>query len=126
MYGFGSSDGVAYYAMQFIRGQGLDAVIEQLQAQGIVLGIVPEPRFEQRSVTMEPGDVICLYTDGVTEAMDARRRLFDEERLIEVLRRSHELPPDQIIARIIEAVTSFAGGAPQTDDITLVVLKRES
>jgi sigma-B regulation protein RsbU (phosphoserine phosphatase) len=100
--------------------------IDQLQAQGIVLGIVPEPRFEQRSVTIEPGDVICLYTDGVTEAMDARRRLFDEERLIEVLRHSHELPPDQIIARIIEAVTSFAGGAPQTDDITLVVLKRES
>ena len=100
--------------------------VEQLQAQGIVLGIVPEPRFEQRSVTIEPGDVVCLYTDGVTEAMDPRRRLFDEERLMETLRRSHDLPPDQIIARIIEAVTSFAAGAPQADDITLVVLKREA
>ncbi|HET9221156.1 MAG TPA: SpoIIE family protein phosphatase [Roseiflexaceae bacterium] len=100
--------------------------VEQLQAQGIVLGIVPEPRFEQRSVTIESGDVICLYTDGVTEAMDSRRRLFGEERLMEVLRRSHDLPPDQIIARIIEAVTSFAAGAPQADDITMVVLKREA
>jgi serine phosphatase RsbU (regulator of sigma subunit) len=99
--------------------------VEQLQAQGIVLGIVPEPHFEQRVVTIEPGDVICLYTDGVTEAMDARRRLFDEERLMETLRRSHDLPPDQIITRIIEAVTSFAAGAPQADDITMVVVKRD-
>jgi serine phosphatase RsbU (regulator of sigma subunit) len=98
--------------------------VEQLQAQGIVLGIVPEPRFEQRAVVFEPGDVLCLYTDGVTEAMNARRQLFDEERLIEVLRRSHHLPPEQIIIRIIEAVTNFAAGAAQTDDITLIVLKR--
>jgi sigma-B regulation protein RsbU (phosphoserine phosphatase) len=100
--------------------------VEQLQAQGIVLGIVPEPRFEQRSVTIERGDVVCLYTDGVTEAMDSRRRLFDEERLTETLRRSHDLPPDQIIARIIEAITNFAAGAPQADDITMVVLKRDA
>jgi sigma-B regulation protein RsbU (phosphoserine phosphatase) len=58
--------------------------------------------------------------------MDSRRRLFGEERLIEVLRRSHDLPPDQIIARIIEAVTNFAAGAPQADDITMVVLKRDA
>ena len=70
--------------------------------------------------------MVCFYTDGVTEAMDARRQLFDEERLIEVLRRSHDLPPEQIIGRIIEAVTNFTAGAPQTDDITLVVLKRDA
>lgn len=99
--------------------------VVQLQAQGIVLGIVHEARFEQRTVQLAPGDVLCFYTDGVTEAMDQRRRLFDDDRLIEVLRRSHHLPPDQIIARIIEAVTNFVGGAPQTDDITLVVLKRD-
>jgi len=100
--------------------------VESLQAQGIVLGIVPEPHFEQRAVTIAPGDVVCFYTDGITEAMDSRRQLFDEERLIEVLRRSHNLPPEQIIERIIEAVTNFSAGAPQTDDMTLVVLKRET
>jgi sigma-B regulation protein RsbU (phosphoserine phosphatase) len=100
--------------------------VESLQAQGIVLGIVPEPHFEQRAVTIAPGDVLCFYTDGVTEAMDSRRQLFDEERLIEVLRRSHNLPPEQIIERIIEAVTNFSAGAPQTDDMTLVVVKRET
>lgn len=99
--------------------------VEQLQAQGIVLGIIPEPRFTQHQTTLEPGDVLCLYTDGVTEAMDARRQLFDEYRLIDVLRRHHHLTPDQIINHIIDAVTRFAGNAPQGDDITLVIVKRD-
>jgi serine phosphatase RsbU (regulator of sigma subunit) len=98
--------------------------VEPLQAQGIVLGIVPEARFELRTTEMAPGDVLCLYTDGVTEAMDPRRQLFDEERLVEVLRRTHHLSPEEIIERIIEAVASFTAGTPQADDVTLVVLKR--
>ncbi|HJZ49385.1 MAG TPA: SpoIIE family protein phosphatase [Roseiflexaceae bacterium] len=100
--------------------------VEQLSAQGIVLGIIPDPRFEQRSVQLDPGDVVCFYTDGVTEAMNPRRQLFDEERLCEVLRRSHQLDPLEIIGRIIDAVTNFSASAPQTDDITLVVLKRDA
>ncbi len=100
--------------------------VEQLSAQGIVLGIVPEPRFEQHSIQLDPGDVVCFYTDGVTEAMDARRQLFDEERLSEVLRRSHQLEPEEITTRIIDAVTNFSAGTPQADDITLVVLKRDA
>lgn len=99
--------------------------IEQLQTIGLVLGVMPEPRFEQRSTTLEPGDVLVLYTDGVTEAMDPRRQLFGEQRLNEVLRRSHSLPPEQIITRITEAVAHFTVGTPQSDDMTLVVITRE-
>lgn len=101
------------------------ALVEPLQAQGIVLGIVPEPRFEQHATVIAPGDVLCFYTDGVTEAMNQRRQLFGEERLAEILRRSHHLTPEEIIERIIDAVTSFTAGTPQADDITLVVLKRD-
>jgi serine phosphatase RsbU (regulator of sigma subunit) len=81
--------------------------------------------FTSQSLRLAPGDSLCALTDGVTEAMNARRQMFDEERLSEVLRRSHQLPPEQIIGRIIEAVTNFCAGVPQTDDITLVVIKRE-
>jgi serine phosphatase RsbU (regulator of sigma subunit) len=111
------------YPLVYRRATG---TVEQLSAQGIVLGIVPEPRFEQHTMQLDPGDVVCFYTDGVTEAMDARRQLFDEERLCEVLRRSHQLEPEEITARIIDAVTNFSAGTPQADDITLVVLKRDS
>jgi serine phosphatase RsbU (regulator of sigma subunit) len=118
---FTYADGGHNYPLLYHTATGK---VEQLQAQGIVLGIVPEPRFEQRSATLAPGDVLCFYTDGVTEAMDSRRQLFDEDRLCEVLRRSHHLPPEEIIGRIIESVTNFVAGTPQNDDITMVVLKR--
>jgi sigma-B regulation protein RsbU (phosphoserine phosphatase) len=100
--------------------------VEQLQALGIVLAIVPEPRFEQHTAMLEPGDVLCFYTDGVTEAMNAQRQLFGEERLLEVLCASHHLAPDQILDRIIAAVNAFADGTLQADDITMVVLKRDA
>jgi sigma-B regulation protein RsbU (phosphoserine phosphatase) len=99
--------------------------VEQLQAPGIVLGIMPDARFTQASASIAPGDVLCLYTDGVTEAMNVRRQLFGEERLIEVLRHTHMLAPEQIVSRILEAVHSFTAGAAQHDDITLVVIKRD-
>ncbi|MBC8162158.1 MAG: SpoIIE family protein phosphatase [Roseiflexaceae bacterium] len=97
--------------------------VEPLQALGLVLGVMPDPRFEERRVTLAPGDVLCLYTDGVTEAMNSRRQLFEEHRLIDVLRASHQLPAEQIIERILAAVARFTAGAPQTDDITLVIIK---
>lgn len=100
--------------------------VEQLQASGIVLGVVPEPRFEERGAALDPGDVLLFYTDGVTEAMDARRQLFGEQRLIDTLRRTHGQSPEQIITHVLDAVTRFSAAAPQADDITLVVVKRDS
>jgi sigma-B regulation protein RsbU (phosphoserine phosphatase) len=100
--------------------------VVQLQALGIVLGIIPNPRFAEAEVHLQPGDVLCLYTDGITEAMNTRRQLFDEERLMEVLRHTHYLPPEQIVRRILDAVSSFSAGAPQNDDITMVVIKRDA
>ncbi|HEU5089658.1 MAG TPA: PP2C family protein-serine/threonine phosphatase, partial [Roseiflexaceae bacterium] len=100
--------------------------VEQLHAPGIVLGIMPDARFTQASTGIEPGDVLCLYTDGVTEAMNPRRQLFGEERLIEVLRHTYHLAPEQIVSRILDAVHGFTAGAAQHDDITLVVIKRDA
>ncbi|MBC8075912.1 MAG: serine/threonine-protein phosphatase, partial [Chloroflexales bacterium] len=99
--------------------------IEQLHARGIVLGIVPDPQFDQHSVRLEPGDLICFYTDGVTEAMNPQRELFGEDRLAQVLRECHECSPREIIERITAAVLAFAEGQPQADDVTIVVLKRD-
>lgn len=96
-----------------------------LEAQGIVLGVVQEPRFEQRSIQLGYGDVLVLYTDGVTEAMNSRRQLFEDERLSQVLEAYHHLPPQQIVERITAAVSAFAGSTPQTDDITMIVIKRQ-
>ena len=98
--------------------------VRPLRAQGIVLGIVPDPRFEQRSFTLGPGDVLLLYTDGVTESMDAARELFGDERLVALLRANHQRSPEAIINAVLAAVNAFAEGQSQADDITMVVLKR--
>jgi len=71
-----------------------------------------------------PGDMIVLYSDGVTEANNPAFDEFDEERFIEVLRAHRTEPASQIVQAVIQAVTEFAAGAPQADDITLLVAKR--
>lgn len=100
--------------------------VETLRAQGMVLGILPEPRFEQRNLTLQPGDSLVLYTDGVTEAMNPQRELFNEERLIAALRQYHEGGPQRIIEGVLEAMSTFIDGQSQSDDITIVVVQRNT
>jgi sigma-B regulation protein RsbU (phosphoserine phosphatase) len=98
--------------------------ITPLRAQGIVLGIVPQPHFEQRSVLLEPGDFVLFYTDGVTEAMNGQRELFGEERLCAVLREHSDCPAQALVEAVLAAVQAFAADEGQSDDITMVVLRR--
>ncbi len=95
-----------------------------LAAQGIVLGIIPDPHFEPRELALEPGDVLLFYTDGITEAMNPQRELFGDERLSAVLRSVSHLLPHAIVEAILHAVSAFVGDTPQADDMTMVVIKR--
>ncbi len=81
-----------------------------------------DPRLGRETVTLAPGDLLLLYSDGITEAMDREQDQFGEERLAEALRE----PADSatVCARIVDAVNAFAAGAPQHDDMTLVVIRR--
>jgi sigma-B regulation protein RsbU (phosphoserine phosphatase) len=101
-----------------------DDTVYPLRAQGIVLGIVPQPQFEQLQITLNPGDVVLFYTDGVTEAMNGQRELFGDDRLAEVLRANHHRSPGAIIEAVLSAVGEFSSGQSQGDDITIVVMKR--
>ncbi len=100
------------------------STVDTLRAQGIVLGIIPQPRFEQRSLVLAPGDTVLFYTDGVTETMDPERQLFGDERLAEVLRQNHQRSPEEIVEAVLAAINDFAHGQSQSDDITMVVVKR--
>jgi len=97
-----------------------------LKPSGIAFGMaVPrvfDPRLGRETVVLEAGDVLLLYSDGITEAMDREQDQFGEERLIAALLE----PADSaaICARIVDAVDTFAAGAPQHDDMTLVVIRR--
>jgi len=79
--------------------------------------------YERGQISLAPGDLLCLYTDGVTEAESPGEELFGPERLIQVLKSSQRLRVSEIKRKVLEAVTSFTGGTPPEDDITVVLLK---
>jgi sigma-B regulation protein RsbU (phosphoserine phosphatase) len=95
-----------------------------LRARGIVLGIVSDISLQESQVSIEPGDVLVLYTDGVTEPINANEEEFGMERLVEVLANNHHKPCSEIVSCIRTAVSSFAGDQPEFDDYTLMSLKR--
>lgn len=93
------------------------------QAGGAVVGLMPDCPYEQADACISPGDVLVVYTDGISEAMNQALEEWGEQRLIAAVSSADGQPAEQIIARILEAADAFAAGAPQHDDMTLVVLR---
>jgi serine phosphatase RsbU (regulator of sigma subunit) len=97
---------------------------EMLDGGGPVLGILPIAPYSEMHAQLDRGDMIVLYSDGVTEANNSAYEEFDEERFIEVLKAHRNEPATQIVQAVIQSLTEFCAGAPQADDITLLVAKR--
>ena len=91
---------------------------------GVALGVMDDMDFEQGSITLAPGDALVLYTDGVTEAMNGEHEELGMERLQEILAATSSRSPEEINRSIFNGIRAFAGGAPQSDDITCLTLFR--
>ena len=92
--------------------------------EGIALGVAPDYEYDESSVTLSPGDTLVLYTDGVTEAMNAEGEEFGLDRLCRVLSESPSGNAKDTNAIIFDAVREFAGETPQSDDITCLTFRR--
>ena len=99
--------------------------IALLKAAGIALGVLDDVELEQREVKLAENDVVVLYTDGVTEAFNPKGEQFSAERLQKLVADNAALSAHQLAEKIEKEVTAFAAGQPQSDDITLVVVKAE-
>jgi serine phosphatase RsbU (regulator of sigma subunit) len=99
-----------------------DGTLVELVEGGLPLGIMEDAAYEEGSITLEPGDSLLLYSDGLTEALDAFARMFGEERLREVWQRMGGGNPTTCVEALLAEVQTFRGGAVQSDDMTLVVL----
>ncbi|MGA9752610.1 MAG: SpoIIE family protein phosphatase [Acidobacteriota bacterium] len=95
----------------------------RLPATGTIVGVFPEQGYGQRQLALQKGDVLVLFSDGVTEAMNEAGEFFEEERLQELLVSMPGRPASEIRDRVLEEVARFSGSAPQADDITLVVAR---
>ena len=101
-------------------------VIQELDRTGVPLGILDGGAWQLRVVQLDPGDVLLLYTDGITEAQNAHDAFFDEDRLREVVRANLGRSARDIQDGVIAQVDAFVGDAPQFDDITMMVVVRGS
>lgn len=97
---------------------------ELLTRTGTALGIMEGLNWGAKSISLARGDVLVLYTDGVTEAQDATDALFGNDRLLDVIRAHARASAKEIHAAILDSIRAFVNEAPQFDDITLVTLKR--
>ena len=100
-----------------------DGEITKLESGGLILGMLPDVSYEKGSITLQKGDTVIMYTDGITEAMSKKEEEFGEERLIAICKQWSSSSVSEIKDVIISSVRSFSGEAPQNDDITLIVLK---
>ncbi len=98
---------------------------DRLRATGMALGVMPDSVWGQKIVKFSPGDVLLLYTDGITEAQDRIGRFYGERRLQEVLRKVGSHPAEEILGAVLEDLKRFTGGAAQQDDVTMIVIRRK-
>jgi sigma-B regulation protein RsbU (phosphoserine phosphatase) len=96
-----------------------------LGATATMVGVLPSLAIGTNELVLEPGDTLVLYSDGVTEARDARGRMFGQDGLLAHLAKEPEGDAAATAARILDAVRRHAGDAPQSDDITLLVLRAQ-
>ena len=97
---------------------------EMLEGGGPVLGVLSVAPYREEHLHLEPGDLLVIYSDGVTEATSVAGEEYGEERLIEVLENRRGDSAEAILNAVMDSLNRFSAGAPQADDITLMVAKR--
>ncbi len=95
----------------------------KLEKGGVVLGTLDDFVYEEETVQFKPGDLMLLYTDGITEATNDKDEMFEEERLLELLKANRKGSAKEISEKIVDEVVSFQANQPQGDDLTLVLIK---
>ena len=105
---------------QAAKGQCL-----RLDPEGLIVGVKKEFPYERDSYRLASGDVMILYTDGLTEAENEENELFGEDRLTGLLRENHHLPPQELINYVVDQVRLFTGHQNFTDDVSMIVLQAE-
>ena len=105
----------------------LSEAIEQLSTKAnLPLGVFPNTQFADQCCTLSPGTTLLLYTDGLTEAKNAERKQFGREGVLEVLRAfvpAKDIVPQALVSSLSDAAHRFAGEAPQSDDLTMLVVQ---
>jgi sigma-B regulation protein RsbU (phosphoserine phosphatase) len=99
---------------------------EALIRTGMPIGIDEDALWDRKMITFHPGDMLILYTDGIPDAQNESGEFFDEDQLVAVAEEHMGVSAYEMQDAILKRVRSFVNGAPQFDDITLMVLARDN
>lgn len=99
--------------------------IEEMPKGDAAIGIIKDSKFKEQRMDLKPGETLIVYSDGVTEAINEVGQFFGKERLINTIKRYHDLSVEKLGEAITKQVEMFSGEAPRSDDLSLIVLKRE-
>ena len=99
-------------------------LIEEFAPGGLLLGAFKTASFKEQQTTINEGDVILFYTDGISESRDEKGDFFGEERLKSHLQEFYHLSAAEIANKLVESLALFAGSAPQADDLTVLIIKK--
>jgi sigma-B regulation protein RsbU (phosphoserine phosphatase) len=100
-------------------------VCRELDADGLIFGVNREAAFEERSIVLQKGDLVLLYTDGITEAQNPAGEFFGTERLSQVFATQGANMPQEILTTIVQELQTFCRSSSFADDVSMVILKAE-
>ncbi len=100
-----------------------DGTAIHLEVGGTVVGLLPRFPYQQGTISLQPGDVLVAFTDGISEAMNNADEEWGEEELLNAIRACQHLPAQEMIPELLKNADAFVNGAPQHDDMTLVIVK---
>jgi sigma-B regulation protein RsbU (phosphoserine phosphatase) len=98
--------------------------VSELVAPGTIMGAFEQIQLEEQEADIASRDILVLYTDGVTEAMNQQEELFGEERLKSAIAANRDASAQEMLEAIVTAVNDFTGDMPQADDLTIFIVKR--
>jgi sigma-B regulation protein RsbU (phosphoserine phosphatase) len=101
-----------------------DSKVRRLDPTGFCLGMFPSVSYDVAEVTVDKGETVVLYTDGITDARNSANKDFGEDTLISLLKKSAKKPAAEIVSKVNAELGSFSSGVDAFDDMTLIVLKR--
>lgn len=107
--------------------RGSDKSVEMIESKGLAIGMIADKRFEEvlecKSIELRQNDLIILYTDGYTEAMNYGNRLYGDQRLLDVVKKNAEKSAQEMLDAINRDVRGFIGERPASDDMTMIVMR---
>ncbi|MGB7294698.1 MAG: PP2C family protein-serine/threonine phosphatase, partial [Candidatus Aminicenantales bacterium] len=101
-----------------------DGKVRRLEPTGFCLGMFPSVSYEVNQITVDKGETIVLYTDGITDTRNSSNQEFGEDKLIALLKKNTKKPAEEIISKVNAELCAFSKGVDPFDDMTLIVFKR--